>query len=264
MSLFTSNDNHMGDTPEVIEPDTITSNYTDDTPEDNEPYIDTILNAIQTSIPPILTPPILTRNTTTTYNNYIHEPNVFTPNNTGYTGYTGYTQNNNETDNFDSIFTDMLLTPPTLTRGETNIYPHDIVYERPTLIRTDTVIQSNGIDYPDGENIDSVCRQILFGEHEPIDDSIDDSINDSIDDSMVDSIDDYIECNNNIINNNNEEIMNIAANIINNHTESMNNSKMDFITLFNIMINNNIINNNMNEDDITNVVNTYLHIDDSL
>ena len=183
----------MDDTPEVIEPDTITSNYTDDTPEDNEPYIDTILNAIQTSIPPILTPPILTRNTTTTYNNYIHEPNVFTPNNTGYTGYTGYTQNNNETDNFDSIFTDMLLTPPTLTRGETNIYPHDIVYERPTLIRTDTVIQSNGIDYPDGENIDSVCRQILFGEHEPIDDSIDDSINDSIDDSMVDSIDDYIE-----------------------------------------------------------------------
>jgi len=253
MSLFTSNDNHMGDTPEVIEPDTITSNHTDDTSEYNEPYIDTILNAIQTSIPPILTPPILTppiltRNTTTTYNNYIHEPNVFTPNNTGYIDYI---QSNNEPDNFDSIFTDMQLTSPTLTRGETNIYPDDIVYERPPLIRSDTVIQSNGIDYPDGENIDSVCRQILFGEPEPIDDSIDDSIDDFIDDSMVDSIDDYI------INNNNEEIMNVAANIMNNHTESMNN--LDFINIFNNMINNNIINNNMNEDEITNAVNTYLH-----
>ena len=143
-----------------------------------------------------------------------------------------------EPENFDYIFTDMQPTLTTPTRGETSIYTDDIEYERPPLIRTDTIMQRNGIDYPEGENIDSVCRQILFGE--PIDDHIDYQYPLYVPDNYAMYIDDYINNNEEIMNNHTEsmnnhtEIMNNHTESMNNHTESMNNhtesmNNLDFI-----------------------------------
>ena len=148
---------------------------------------------------------------------------------TSQTNHTGDTQEDIEPALIDSMHTDIQpMTPPTLSRSLTTTYNDYLLDGDVVAIAKPQLRRTYARSWGDiGDELDTVCRHILFDEPEPIDEPEP-----------------------------NEEYMNIATTIISNHTHGMNN--MDMTNILNVMINNNVIRNNMNNDEIIIAVNTHL------